>query len=147
MNLKIAVPTDENGVLDGHFGHAKFFEVFEVVDNKIESQTKLTPPPHEPGVIPKWLVQNEITDVITSGIGQKATKILSHFNINVHKGANILEGKKLVEDLLSETLELTDENCNHHHDHGNNHEHGHNHNHHNKHDDKHLYKHGFKRVE
>lgn len=139
MKKIIAVPTDENGILDGHFGHAKFFKIFEVTDNKIISKKSLTPPPHEPGVIPKWLVQNQITDVITSGIGQKASKILSHFNVKVHKGAQKLEATTLVEGLLNETLNLTDENCNHHHEHD--------HNHHHKHEHKNLYKNGIKRLD
>lgn len=121
MNLKIAVPIDENGILDDHFGHCKFFEVFEISDNQVTSQEKLTPPPHEPGVLPKWLVQNRITDVIASGMGEKAFKILTHFKVNVHKGAPKLPSKNLVESLLNQTLELSDTKCNHHHDHGHHH--------------------------
>jgi predicted Fe-Mo cluster-binding NifX family protein len=139
MKLKIAVPIDGNGILDGHFGHAQYFDIFDVADKKIVSTKRLTPPPHEPGVIPKWLVQNKITDVITGGIGQKASKILSHFNIKVHKGAQNLEATTLVEHLLYERLKLTDENCNHHHEHE--------HNHHHKHEHKHQDKHGIKRIE
>ena len=124
MNLKIAVPTDENGILDGHFGHCKFFEVFEITDNQIISQNKLTPQQHEPGVLPKWLVQNEITDVIANGMGEKAFKILTHFKVNVHKGAPKLQSKNLVESFLNQTLELSITDCNHHHEH----DHAHHHN-------------------
>ena len=139
MNLKIAVPTNENGILDGHFGHCKFFEVFEITDNQIISQNKLTPPPHESGVLPKWLVQNGITDIIASGMGEKAFKILTHFKVNVHKGAPKLESNILVDSFLNQTLELSSTNSNQHHDHD--------HGHHHKHEHKHLHKHQNKQSE
>jgi predicted Fe-Mo cluster-binding NifX family protein len=134
MNKKIAVPVDGNGVLDSHFGHCQFFEIFETNDNKIVSQLKVTPPPHEPGVLPKWLVKEGVTDVIAGGIGDKAIKILNHFQINVHKGAPILYSNSLVESFLDETLQLSENNCNH--DHQHEHHHNHHHEHHHQHHDK-----------
>jgi len=126
MNEKIAVPADENGILDGHFGHCRFFDLYETNENQIISDKKLIPPPHEPGVLPKWLVEIGVTDVIVGGIGDRAIKILQHFKINVHKGAPALESKILVESLLNHTLELSENNCNHdHHTHQHKHEHKH----------------------
>lgn len=133
MNKKIAIPVDGNGILDAHFGHCMFFEIFETADKKIVNQAKLTPPPHEPGVLPKWLVNEGVTDVITGGIGDKAIKILNHFQVNVHKGAPTLYSNSLVESFLDETLELSANNCNHdhhHNDHHHNHHHDHHHDHH-----------------
>ena len=129
MNRKIALPSDENGILDGHFGHCRFFDIYETVDDQIISHVKLVPPPHEPGVLPKWLVKNQVTDVITGGIGEHATRILNHFQINVFKGAPKLETKVLAESLLNQTIELSDNNCDHHHDHSHHHDHHHKHNH------------------
>ena len=126
MNKKIAIPVDGNGVLDSHFGHCQFFEIFEITDKKIVSQSKVTPPPHEPGILPKWLINEGVTDVIAGGIGEKALKILNHFQINVYKGAPTLFSNSLVENFLDETLQLTENNCkhDHHHEHhNNNHDH------------------------
>jgi predicted Fe-Mo cluster-binding NifX family protein len=134
MNLRIAIPTDENGKLDGHFGHARFFEIIETENNQIVSNKKLTPPPHTPGAIPKWLAENKVTDVITGGIGERAIKVLTHFNVNVHKGAKKLSSAELAQSLLNQTLVLSEENCNHHHDHHHNHHHDHHHNHGHKHE-------------
>ncbi len=127
MNLKIAIPTNENGILDSHFGHARYFEIFETENKIIISHEKLTPPPHKPGSIPKWISEKKVTDVITGGIGEKAVKVLSHFDIKVHKGADQLKSTDLAKSLLNHTLQLTEENCNHHHDHS--HAHGHRHEH------------------
>ncbi|HPE75108.1 MAG TPA: NifB/NifX family molybdenum-iron cluster-binding protein, partial [Draconibacterium sp.] len=92
------------------------------------------PPPHEPGVFPKWLANEGVTDVIAGGIGERAFKILNLFQIKVHKGAPILYSNSLVESFLDETLELSENNCNHdhHHDHHHDHQHNHHHQHHDK---------------
>jgi predicted Fe-Mo cluster-binding NifX family protein len=132
MNKKIAIPVDGNGVLDNHFGHSQFFEIFETTDKRIVTHSKVTPPPHEPGVLPKWLVNEGVTDVITGGIGDKAIKILNHFQIKVHKGAPTLYSNSLVESFLDETLLLSENNCNH--DHQHDHHHNHHHQHHQHHD-------------
>lgn len=118
MKKKIAIPAEENENLNSHFGHSAFFEIFTVEDNQIASDQKLVPPPHTPGAIPKWLIENNVTDVIAGGIGEKATKILEHSGVKVHKGAGIHPAEELAVALLNNSLELSDENCHHdHHDH------------------------------
>lgn len=128
MNKKIAIPVDESGRLNSHFGHSTFFELFDVEDGVIVANEQRTPPPHTPGAIPKWLAANNVTDVIAGGIGEKASKILEHFNVNIHKGAATLSAKSLVDALLNGTLVLSNENCRHDHlhDHHHNHHHGEN---------------------
>lgn len=134
MKRKIAVPTNENGNLDSHFGHCQFFEIFETVDKQIISHEKLVPPPHEPGVLPKWLASKGVTDVLAGGIGDGALKILAYKNINVFKGVPALPAKELIEKFLNGTLELSDNSCNHdHHDHNHEHHLEHKHEHHHKH--------------
>ncbi|HSO86988.1 MAG TPA: NifB/NifX family molybdenum-iron cluster-binding protein [Draconibacterium sp.] len=136
MNKKVAVPADENGVLEGHFGHCQFFEIFEIADNQIISHEKLVPPPHEPGVLPKWLAGNGVTDVLAGGIGDGALKILAYKNINVFKGVPALPVAELIEKFLNGTLELSDNSCNDdHHEHEHHHHHQHHHKHHNGHNE------------
>ncbi|MDA3823616.1 MAG: ATPase, partial [Bacteroidales bacterium] len=64
MIKTIAVPVNENGILDAHFGHCKFFILMKTENGGIISEEKLTPPPHEPGVLPKWLAEKGATDII-----------------------------------------------------------------------------------
>ena len=52
---------------------------FNSIENQIISHKKLIPPPHEPGILPKWIAQNGVTDVIVGGVGDRAIKILQHF--------------------------------------------------------------------
>lgn len=46
----------------------------------ITGQRLLTPPPHEPGVLPKWLHDQGVNLIIAGGMGQRAQGL---FNENV----------------------------------------------------------------
>ena len=54
--MKIAIPVVDKQ-LCLHFGHCAQFALVEVDDanKEITGTTYAEPPPHEPGVLPKWL--------------------------------------------------------------------------------------------
>jgi predicted Fe-Mo cluster-binding NifX family protein len=113
MTKTIAVPINENGILDAHFGHCKFFAMFEIEDNKIIAQDNMAPPPHEPGVIPKWVAQMGATDIIAGGMGQKAIQIFNNNNVNVFVGAEQLPAEEIVKGFLNKSLEFNANYCDH----------------------------------
>lgn len=113
MSKKIAVPVDEAGILDAHFGHCKFFLLFDEEDGKIVNEEKVVPPPHEPGLLPKWLSERGATDIIAGGMGGRAIQLFNARNVNVLVGAPKLSANALVEGFLSGKLELTANNCDH----------------------------------
>lgn len=113
MTKKIAVPVDENGVLDGHFGHSKYFAFIKTEGKKIVSEEIATPPPHEPGVLPKWLADSGVTDVLSGGMGQKAIQILNHNNVNVFVGAPQITAQELTVGFLEETISFSANYCDH----------------------------------
>jgi len=84
---RIAFPTNDKSTIDGHFGKANEFAVYTVKDTEIIAVTHITPPPHAPGVVPKYLKDNEIDVVITGGMGHKAIKVFEHNGIDVILGA------------------------------------------------------------
>jgi len=129
MKFKIAVPVNESEIIEGHFGHSREFMFFTVDEGLVVSTEKKTPPPHAPGVIPRWIRDNEVTDVIVGGIGQNAIRILEYNQIVIHKGASEKHAQFLVNELLNGTLELKPENCDHHHHHEHEHGHGYKHSH------------------
>lgn len=113
MIKKIAVPIDENGVLDGHFGHCKFFTLINIEDDKVVSEEKVTPPPHEPGVLPKWLAEKGVTDVLAGGMGHKAIQIFNYNNVNVFVGAPRLTAKELATGFLDKSIDFSANYCDH----------------------------------
>jgi predicted Fe-Mo cluster-binding NifX family protein len=113
MSKKIAVPVDENGILDGHFGHCKYFALLNVEDTTIVNEERVTPPPHEPGVLPKWLAEQGVTDVLAGGMGHKAIQIFNYNNVNVFVGAPQIAAEELVQGYLEKTIEFTANYCDH----------------------------------
>lgn len=119
MKKCIAIPMAD-GVLCAHFGHCEQFAIIETEDGKIVNETSVTPPPHEPGLLPPWLAEKGVTDVIAGGMGQRAIMIFNQQMINVFVGAPTKPAKELVNDFLNENLSLTANYCNHddhHHNH------------------------------
>jgi predicted Fe-Mo cluster-binding NifX family protein len=113
MNKKIAVPVDDNGILDAHFGHCRYFALLETSDHTIISEGMEMPPPHEPGVLPKWLADRGVTDVIAGGMGQKAIQIFNYNNVNVFVGAPKLSSGELVKGFLENTIDFQANYCDH----------------------------------
>lgn len=110
---KIAVPTDSKGMLDGHFGHCKFFTIFESTNGEINAEEKVVPPPHEPGILPKWLAENGVTDVLAGGMGNRAIQIFNQNGVNVFVGAPKMNATELVKGFLDKSVEFAANYCDH----------------------------------
>lgn len=113
MNKKIAVPVNEKGILDSHFGHCKYFALLEIRGNKIVSEELVTPPAHEPGILPKWLADRAVTDVLAGGMGNKAIQIFNYNNVNVFVGAPQLSANELAQGFLEKSIEFSANYCDH----------------------------------
>lgn len=112
MKKVIAIPL-EDGILCTHFGHCEQFAIINTEDNTISGETLVAPPPHEPGLLPKWLAEKGVTDVIAGGMGQRAIEMFNQHKINVFVGAPIKKSKDLAADLLNNTLEAGANYCDH----------------------------------
>jgi len=85
--LRIAFPTSDKVTIDGHFGHTREFAIYEVNNNEVTNLDYLTPPPHEPGVLPKFLGDHAVDVIITGGMGKMAADLFKQQNIDVILGA------------------------------------------------------------
>ena len=112
MKKKIAIPL-EDGILCSHFGHCQQFAIIDAETKKITGETLVTPPPHEPGLLPGWLAEKGVTDVIAGGMGQRAIDLFKQQNINVFVGAPVKPPKDLASDLLNDTLSAGANYCDH----------------------------------
>ncbi|MDA3820167.1 MAG: ATPase [Candidatus Delongbacteria bacterium] len=109
---KIAIPVIE-GVLSQHFGHCAYFELFKVENGNLVSQQTLEAPPHQPGLLPKWLAERGATDILAGGMGQRAIAIFNDFDITVHVGVLQISPQKLIEDYISGKLQTSENACDH----------------------------------
>ena len=121
--MTIAIPL-AGGRLAEHFGHCEQFALIEADPNtqQILKTTQVTPPPHEPGLLPRWLREQGVQIVIAGGIGQRALAIFAQNNIQVRAGSAAAPVEQLVLSFLQGQLTGTPQGCVHHED-GHHHEH------------------------
>ncbi len=112
MKIIFAIPL-ENGQLCSHFGHCQQFAIVDVENNAIVGEKLITPPPHEPGLLPKWLAERCVTHVIAGGMGQRALDLFSTQNIKVITGAEPKSSEELVSDWLKSALVTGNNACDH----------------------------------
>ena len=110
--MKFAIPIAD-GKLTAHFGHCKEFAMVEVEDQKILRTEMLDPPPHEPGVLPRWLKEQGTTVVIAGGMGQRAIQLFQQAGVEVFVGAPVDEPENLVKSYLNQTLVTGGNVCDH----------------------------------
>lgn len=77
------------------------------------NETVVEAPPHEPGLLPKWLAERGVTEIISGGIGQKAVNLFNANRIVVHAGAPNKPAKELVSDLIQNKLATGTNACDH----------------------------------
>ena len=110
--MKFAIPLAE-GKLTAHFGHCKEFALIDVEGEEIKSKEILIPPPHEPGVLPKWLHDQGANVIIAGGMGQRAQTLFTEQDITVVVGASAEDPEILVKSYLKNTLISGDNLCDH----------------------------------
>lgn len=113
---RIAIPVAE-GVLANHFGHSEQFVFFDVNSSEVVSSKTMDPPPHEPGVLPRWLRKESADLIIAGGMGTRALGFFSDYGIKVVVGAPALSPDKIVQLYLDGALK-TDRNACDGHQHG-----------------------------
>jgi ATP-binding protein involved in chromosome partitioning len=99
--------TDDN--LVGHFDHCEQFSMMYVEGERIVRKEIRTPPPLEPGKLPKWLGRLGTNIIITRGMGNQALELFKENGIQVLPGATETTPETLVVDYLNNTL-VTDNN-------------------------------------
>jgi predicted Fe-Mo cluster-binding NifX family protein len=112
MKQVFAIPL-ENGRLCSHFGHCEQFAIIDVENNLITKEYLITPPPHEPGLLPGWLAERGVTDVIAGGMGQRAVNLFLEQKIIVNVGAQPKKPKDLVTDWINNNLVTGSNACDH----------------------------------
>ena len=111
-DLKVAIPLAE-GKLSSHFGHCEKFAVIQVRAGLIGDQELITPPPHDPGVLPRWLGDLGVNLVIAGGMGQRAMSLFAEKGIKVITGSPSQEPETLVQGYLAGTLVSGPNVCDH----------------------------------
>ena len=110
--MKFAIPLAQ-GVLCGHFGHSEQFAIVDTENGQVKTKELLTPPPHEPGVLPRWLQELGVNVVIAGGMGQRAQDLFNQNGIRVVVGAPNEEPESLIQYYLTGALVTGENICDH----------------------------------
>jgi len=112
--MKYAVPLS-GGMLSAHFGHCEQFALIDVdeSDKQIAHKELVTPPAHEPGLLPRWLAEKGVSFVIAGGMGPRAVDIFTENRIGVILGAMESDAEKAVLAHLNDSLAIGDNACDH----------------------------------
>ncbi|MBW2015510.1 MAG: P-loop NTPase [Deltaproteobacteria bacterium] len=101
--LRFAIPLAA-GKLCAHFGHCEQFALIDTENGEIKGKTLETPPPHEPGVLPRWLHEIGADVIIAGGMGARAQQLFQENGIKVVIGAPSETPETLVGQYLSDSL-------------------------------------------
>ena len=112
--MRIAIPVAQDKLCP-HFGHCDQFAILDIDDSlkKVINRNDMIPPAHEPGVLPKWLHENNVSVIIAGGMGQRAQQLFAQNDIEVVIGATSGSPEELVSAYLGGTLETEDNICDH----------------------------------
>ena len=112
--MKIAIPCVENK-LCLHFGHCQEFCVLSINEEskQVEAKEMMTPPPHEPGVLPKWLADKDVNVIISGGMGSRAQALFQQSGIKVVVGAPCEDPEKIAALYLEDKLTTGSNTCDH----------------------------------
>ena len=112
--MRIAVPVTD-GKLAQHFGHCECFALLDVdpESQEILSRREVPAPPHQPGLLPRWLAGQNAQVVIAGGMGQQALRLFAENGINVIVGAGPEAPEELVAAYFSGALRAGENACDH----------------------------------
>ncbi len=111
--MKIAIPVVQ-GRLAMHFGHCEKFAFIDIDESgTIISKEELTPPAHEPGILPAWIHEQGATHIIASGMGSRAQDLFAQNDISVVTGAPVISAEEIAEAYVKGTLVSGENICGH----------------------------------
>jgi predicted Fe-Mo cluster-binding NifX family protein len=112
--MKIAIPVAE-GRLSPHFGHCEEFRILEAdqASGRVLRDSTHKAPPHEPGVLPRWLGELGAEVIIAQGMGQRAQQLFEENGIAVVVGAPVDTPDRLATAYLTGSLQAGKNICDH----------------------------------
>jgi ATP-binding protein involved in chromosome partitioning len=112
--MRIAIPVT-GGRLAEHFGHCDQFALIDVDHGgkSVVAKVLVDAPPHQPGLLPKWLAERGTQVVIAGGMGWKARQHFEQNGITVVIGALETIPERIVDAYLQGTLHTGENLCGH----------------------------------
>jgi len=112
--VKIAIPLAD-GRLAMHFGHCQQFAFVDVDEatRQPRGTEVLTAPPHEPGLLPRWLHEQGADVILAGGMGQRAQQLFAEKGIRAVCGVPSDTPDNVVRGFLDGTITAGENMCDH----------------------------------
>jgi ATP-binding protein involved in chromosome partitioning len=112
--MRIAIPTMDGSICP-HFGHCSEFTLIDVDVNarSITGRATVPAPPHQPGLLPRWLAEQGANLVIAGGMGARAQDLFAQNGIKVVIGVTGGDPEGIVRSYLNGTLQSGENLCDH----------------------------------
>jgi len=112
--MRYAVPVS-SGRIAIHFGHCEHFALIDVdeASNAVVRKEIVASPGHQPGFLPTWLAEQEVSIIIASGMGSRAQALFNQNRIEVIINALEEDPEKAVLSHIAGTLATGKDICDH----------------------------------
>ena len=112
--MRIAIPLAD-GRLALHFGHCEQFALVDVDEatRQHRGTAILSSPPHEPGLLPRWLHEQGAEVILAGGMGQRAQQLFAEKGIRVVYGVPSDTPESVVKAFLDGTITSGENLCDH----------------------------------
>ena len=99
---RVAIPCEDQRIAS-HFGHATHFALIDADPDsgQIVKEEFVEAPPHQPGLLPKWLAELGANVVLAGGMGGRAAQLFGEQGIQVMVGVSADSPKQAVEAFLA----------------------------------------------
>jgi predicted Fe-Mo cluster-binding NifX family protein len=118
--MKIAIARDGSYVSQ-HFGHCEGYAIYYVKDGIIFRQEDLESPGHQPGVLPGFLAEHQVTHILAGGMGPRAVDLFHEQGIEVIVGVSG-PVDRIAQDLIAGRIVPGESSCTHEEGHSCNHD-------------------------
>ncbi len=112
--MRLAIPV-QDGRLSRHFGHCERFVLidFDSKSGTVADGEEVKAPPHQPGLLPRWLAERGVNVVIAAGMGPRAVSLFAEHGIRVIVGARPETPDSLVAAFIAGELKVGENVCDH----------------------------------
>lgn len=112
--MRFAIPLAD-GRLCPHFGHCQSFALIDADTEarEITGRGEVDAPPHQPGLLPRWLTEHGANVIIAGGMGGRAKDLFAGHGIEVIVGAPVETPDELVLAHINGTLVTGANTCDH----------------------------------
>ena len=113
-DMRIAVTADENGEIFQHFGHTRYFAIFDIKDSKITENKTIDAENSGHAALGGFLKDNGVDMLICGGIGGGAKNVLAEAGIELVSGVSGKIEAAVAGYLAGKIHDNPDAECDHH---------------------------------